>query len=123
MFNMIYKLVIAVGLMTCLAMPVGAANHIKTIGSGDNEAIDTRGLSPELTRGYEYIRKYCTACHSEQRIINSLNDWVSMSEPDYIATLKTMMAKKMRLTNGDLTRQSGQKIIDLFLFLYKQAHA
>lgn len=118
-FQVIGRLIGVSCLIFCLATHAMASEHIKTIGNGDTEEIDTKGFSAEQTKGYEYIKTYCVGCHSQQRIISSLNNWLTLSEAEYSSTLKEMIAKKMRLSNGDITRQASQKIFDFLFSLYR----
>lgn len=101
---------------------VGAAEQrsIKTIGHGSKEEIDTKGMSPRLVEGGKELKTHCTTCHSEQRIITTINEWLNTDDEHYEERLKTMMAKKIRLSNGSLHRNDSQKIFDLLLSFHKQ---
>jgi cbb3-type cytochrome oxidase cytochrome c subunit len=92
-----------------------AHSSIKTIGHEETVVLDTSEFSPQQLEGNKLLKKYCTTCHSQQRIISTISEWLTTDDEQYEELLKSMMTKKIRFSNGSLTKADSQKIYDLLL--------
>lgn len=75
-------------------------------------------LSIEYVNGNAVIIENCTGCHSIKRINSGLNDWFKLSESEYKDAVTSMVSKKIRMMNGELTRNEGKQLYKYLLSLY-----
>lgn len=66
------------------------------------------------------IKQHCTKCHSESRIMNALQSMHSSRDENYDKEVKSIISRKIRLTNGDISRQDGKKIIEYLVSLWNR---
>lgn len=76
--------------------------------------------SSEYVNNNAVIIGDCTGCHSIKRINNGLNNWFQLSESEYKAAVSSMITRKIRMLNGELTRNEGQQLYKFLLSLYDQ---
>jgi mono/diheme cytochrome c family protein len=88
------------------AMPAAAGEF--TVAA----SIEGAKLTRELVEGDELVKKHCTGCHTEGRIMAALQTMQRDQSENYEKQLKSIIARKIRLTNGDISRQDGKKIMD-----------
>lgn len=103
--------------ITSLAL---AQESKQVIVSDSNQKIssNTGKLSFEYVNNNAVIIENCTGCHSIKRINSGLNDWFKLSESEYKDAVSSMITKKIRMLNGELTRNEGQQIYKFLLSLY-----
>jgi hypothetical protein len=58
------------------------------------------------------IKQHCTKCHSESRIMSALQSMQNSQDGNYDKEIKNIISSKIRLTNGNISRQDGKKIIE-----------
>ena len=66
------------------------------------------------------IKQHCTKCHSESRIMNALQSMQNRQNENYDKEVKSIISRKIRLTNGDISRQDGKKIIEYLVAVRQQ---
>ena len=110
---MILVLLSALGAVT----PVSAGEASATAASLDGKKVE-KGLTPALEIGDELVKKHCTGCHSEVRIMTALQ--AMQREQGYDKELKSIILRKIRLTNGGISRQDGKKIIDYLVAIWQR---
>lgn len=77
-----------------------------------NPAKSFNGISPRDVEADLLVKQHCTKCHSESRIMNALQSMQTSQSGNYDKEVKSIISRKIRLTNGDISRQDGKKIID-----------
>ena len=82
------------------------------VGSGDKEEFDISAFSAKQLEANELVKKFCTGCHTESRIINGLRSFHKDYGIAYGDQVKVTVVKKIRLTGGNIPRQDGKKIIE-----------
>jgi len=65
------------------------------------------------------IKQHCTKCHSESRIMNALQSMHSGRDENYEKEVKSIISRKIRLTNGDISRQDGKRIIEYLIAIWQ----
>jgi len=78
------------------------------------------GVSQKDTEGNLLVRQHCTNCHSENRIMSALQ---AMHGGQYDKEVKNIISRKIRLTNGDIPRQDGKKIIEYLVSIWSRQKA
>lgn len=91
--------------------PNASANYLQKRSSAST-------LPPNYINNNVEIIKYCTGCHSINRINSGLKDWFMLSEPEYNDAVSSMITKKVRMLEGKLPRKDGQAIKTFLLNLY-----
>lgn len=76
-----------------------------------------------FAEGDELVKKHCTGCHSEGRIMASLQSMHSAQNDSYEQQVKNIVVRKIRLTNGSITRQEGRKILDYLVIVWNRQKA
>jgi hypothetical protein len=71
-----------------------------------------KGLPRELVEGDALVKKHCTGCHTEGRIMTALQAMNGEQTEVYEKQLKSIILRKIRMTNGGISRQDGKKIIE-----------
>jgi len=66
------------------------------------------------------IKQHCTKCHSESRIMSAMQSTLSSRDENYEKEIKSIISRKIRLTNGDISRQDGKKIIEYLVAVRQQ---
>lgn len=64
------------------------------------------------------IKKYCTTCHTESRILDSLQALHSEQRDIYEKNVRSIVVKKIRLTGGEISHRDGKKILEYLVSLY-----
>jgi len=70
--------------------------------------------------GDHLVRQHCIKCHSESRIMNALQAMHGSQDSGYDKEVKSIISKKIRLTNGDISRQDGRKIIEYLVSIWSR---
>jgi len=78
------------------------------------------GTSQRDTEANLLIKQHCTKCHSESRIMTAMQSTLSSRDENYEKEIKGIISRKIRLTNGDISRQDGKKIIEYLVAVRQQ---
>ncbi|MDD2732980.1 MAG: hypothetical protein PHF56_03490 [Desulfuromonadaceae bacterium] len=104
-------------LITSLAL-AQESKQITVSESNPKTSSNTSKLSFEYVNNNAVIIKNCTGCHSIKRINSGLNNWFTLSASEYKDAVSSMITKKTRMLNGELTRNEGQQLYKFLLSLY-----
>jgi len=103
------------------AVPVSAGETSATTASLDGTKVSgEKGLTQVLVDGDELVKKHCTGCHTEGRIMNALQAMRSEQAENFDKQMKSIILRKIRLTNGSISRQEGKKIIDYLCVIWQR---
>jgi hypothetical protein len=80
---------------------------------------DGAELARKLCEGDALVKKHCTTCHSEGRITVFLQENGSR-DTGYEKEMKNLILRKIRMTNGDISRQDGRKILDYLVVVWQR---
>jgi hypothetical protein len=64
------------------------------------------------------MKKYCTTCHTESRILDSLQALHRDQHDSYEKSVRSIVVKKIRLTGGEISHRDGKKILEYLVSLY-----
>jgi len=78
------------------------------------------GTSQKDVEANLLIKQHCTKCHSEGRIMSAMQSTLSSRDENYEKEIKGIISRKIRLTNGDISRQDGKKIIEYLVAVRQQ---
>jgi mono/diheme cytochrome c family protein len=81
---------------------------------------DSAELTRKLCEGDALVKKYCTSCHSEGRIMGALQEMRGSQNEGSEKELKNIIVRKIRMTNGDISRQDGRKILDYLVVVWQR---
>jgi mono/diheme cytochrome c family protein len=96
-----------------VAAPVSAEGTSASTASLDGlQVTGKKELTRELGEGDELVQKHCTGCHTEGRIMTALEAMRSDQPEKFESQLKSIISHKIRLTNGEISRQDGKKIMN-----------
>lgn len=84
---------------------------IRTIDCGTSECPKGQGLTQKV-EGDALVKKFCTTCHTEGRIMESLKALRREQQEDFAKSVKSIIVKKIRLTGGKISHQDGKKILE-----------
>jgi len=79
-----------------------------------------KGQTQVLASGDELVKKHCTGCHTEGRIMSALQAMHSEQAETFDKQMKSIILRKIRLTNGSISRQDGKKIIDYLCAIWQR---
>jgi len=103
------------------AAPVSAGETSATAVSQDGTKMPgEKGLTLVLVDGDELVKKHCTGCHTEGRIMTALQAMRSEQAENFDKQMKSIILRKIRLTNGSISRQEGKKIIDYLCTIWQR---
>ncbi len=85
---------------------------IRTIDCGTSGCPEGQGLTPKQVEGDALVKKFCTTCHTEGRIMESLKVLRREQQEDFAKSFKSIVVKKIRLTGGKISHQDGKKILE-----------
>ncbi|HZV82804.1 MAG TPA: hypothetical protein VFF53_11625 [Geobacteraceae bacterium] len=74
-------------------------------------------LSPKQLEADALVKKYCTTCHTESRIMDRLKLMRSERDENYEQNVKSIIVKKIRLTGGEISHRDGKKILEYLVTL------
>ncbi len=74
-------------------------------------------LSPRQLEADALVKKHCTTCHTESRIMDSLKLMRSERDENYEQNVKSIVVKKIRLTGGEISHRDGKKILEYLVTL------
>jgi mono/diheme cytochrome c family protein len=101
------------------AAPVSAGETSAATASLDGMKVE-KGLATALVDGNELVKKHCTGCHTEGRIMTALQAMRSEQAENFDKQMKSIILRKIRLTNGSISRQDGKKIIDYLVAIWQR---
>jgi hypothetical protein len=64
------------------------------------------------------MKKHCTTCHTESRILDSLQALHRGQHDSYEQSVRSIVVKKIRLTGGAISHRDGKKILEYLVSLY-----
>jgi|SRR6185369_12418687 len=103
------------------AVPVSAGETSATTASLDGTKVPgEKGLTQVLVDGDELVKKHCTGCHTEGRIMNAMQAMRGEQADNFEKQMKNIILRKIRLTNGNISRQEGKKIIDYLCAIWQR---
>jgi len=101
--------------------PAGAGETTATTASlGSTPAPGSRELLWKNGEGNDLVKKHCTGCHSEGRIMNKLQAMHGEQDENYEKEVKAIILRKIRMTNGDISRQDGKKIMEFLVAVWQR---
>jgi hypothetical protein len=80
---------------------------------------DVKEIPQKEVEGNLLVKQHCTKCHSESRIMNALQSMHSSRDKEYEKEVKNIISRKIRLTNGDISRQDGKRLIEYLLAVWQ----
>lgn len=93
---------------------------------GRSSALEARpspnisGLTQVEIEGDLLVKKHCTGCHSESRILNALQSMHSDQNQNYEKEVKNIISRKIRLSRGDISRQDGRTIMEYLVWVWQR---
>jgi mono/diheme cytochrome c family protein len=102
-----------------VAVPVSAGETSATTASLDGTKAE-KGLALVLADGDELVKKHCTGCHTEGRIMNAMQAMRGEQAENFEKQMKSIILRKIRLTNGNISRQDGKKIIEYLFTVWQR---
>jgi len=82
--------------------------------------LNNKGIPLQDVETDRLIKQHCTKCHSESRIINALQSMHGNRDENYEKEVKNIISRKIRLTNGDISRQDGKRIIEYLIAVWQK---
>lgn len=105
--------------LTLLAVASASASEsaIRTTECGKSECPEGEMVPKKFIEGDVLVKKYCTTCHTEGRVMESLKRLRKERDGDYAQSVRSIVVKKIRLTGGEISRQDGKKILEYLVTL------
>lgn len=113
-FYVVFFLVIALSFST-IALAVERNNN-KSDCLG-NSCIDANRFTKEQVEGNELVKKFCTSCHTENRVFSKLQELQKDNALNYEKNVRNIVIKKIRMASGEISRQDGRKILEYLVAL------
>jgi len=88
--------------------------------TGGTAATENKGPAWTMSEGDDLVKKHCTGCHSEGRIMTTLQSLHGSQDMNYEKEVKNIIIRKIRMTNGDISRQDGRKIMDYLVAVWQR---
>lgn len=109
-------LLMVFALMLMAVATASAGEMTATFGNGITR--EDKGLGRQTGEGDELVNKHCTSCHSAARIMTTLQAMHTAKDEHYEKEVKNIIARKIRMTNGEISRQDGRKIMDYLISVW-----
>lgn len=90
---------------------------VRTIDCGASECPDGQGVTQVPVKGDALVKKFCTKCHTEGRIMESLKVLRREQQEGFAKSVKSIVVKKIRLTGGEISHRDGKKILEYLVSL------
>ena len=103
-----------------LPLALTAAKVSAGVISDSAAPVEGKGLTREVSEGDELVKRHCTGCHTEGRIMTSLQAMHSDQDDSYEKQIKGIVLRKIRMTNGNISRQDGRKIMDYLVSIWRR---
>lgn len=108
-------------LLLVAVVPASAGEAAQSSSRPVSASLPETGQEPwAQAGGNELVQKHCTGCHSEGRIMSSLQVMHATQRESYEQQVKSIIMRKIRLTGGNITRQDGKKILDYLLAVWNR---
>lgn len=124
MMNQTTRYVAGLGLAGWLLLAVGPVNAAAgkgfgVIGSGNQQEIDPASLPADLQPGYLLLKKHCTGCHGQERIIFVLQNCRSkMTGEEYCEhSLKEKIGRMIRQPGTSLGKPDAKVLLEFLVAL------
>lgn len=102
-------------LFIVLSMPLAAISAVEQVDTrsdcGPMGCPNEKGLTRMQVEGDALVKKYCTTCHTEGRIMDKLKE-LRREQESFEKNLKSIVVKKIRLTGGEISHREGKKILE-----------
>jgi len=95
-----------------LAAVYGGEPAFGNVDCATKECPGGKSLSPKQLEADGLVKKYCTTCHTESRIMDKLKLMRSERDENYEQNVKSIIVKKIRLTGGEISHRDGKKILE-----------
>jgi hypothetical protein len=96
---------------------MAAEKPVRTIDCGTQGCPEGQSLSRVQAEGDALVKKYCTTCHTESRIMDRLSQMRKSRDIDFARDVKSIVVKKIRLTGGGISHGDGKKILEYLVTL------
>lgn len=95
-----------------IASAFASESAIRTIDCNKTDCPEGRGLTQVQVEGDALVKKFCTTCHTESRIMDSLKLMRREHAHGFEKNVKSIVVKKIRLTGGEISHRDGKKILE-----------
>jgi len=114
-------LLLGLVLLPAALVQAGPGETIATTASlGGSDVTGNKVVTLKNSEGDNLVKKHCTGCHSEDRIMTRLQSLHGEQDDYYEKEVKTIILRKIRMTNGDISRQEGRKIMDYLVTVWQR---
>lgn len=108
-------------LLCILLVPLAALSAIKPVSPGTDcgpkGCPNEKGVTLMQVEGDALVKKYCTTCHTESRIMDKLKHLQKGRNEGYEQSVKSIVVKMIRLTGGEISHRDGKKILEYLVTL------
>jgi cytochrome c553 len=87
-------------------------------GEGATLAFDPQSVPAKQKQGYAKMLEHCIKCHDQERIVKYLQNCPTNGQ-DGEKLLQSLIAKKVRMTGANLTREEGKSILEFLVAMYQ----
>jgi len=108
---------VAIGVLLSIACAFASEPANRIIECVTPTCPEGHGLTPMQIEGDALVKKYCTTCHTEGRVMESLRLMRRDQEDGYAQSVKSIVVKKIRLTGGKISHRDGKKIMEYLVTL------
>lgn len=105
--------------MIAMFLPAAFASEpvLRTMNCGGQECPGAKILSQKQIEGDALVKKFCTKCHTEGRIMDKLKVVHRVDGENFDQVVKSIIVKKIRLTGGEISHRDGKKILEYLVNL------
>jgi len=105
--------------LVCISIATAFASEMapRTIDCNKVKCPEGKMVSQEQIEGDALVKKFCTTCHTESRIMDSLKLMRKERDANYAKDVKSIVVKKIRLTGGRISHAEGKKILEYLVTL------
>jgi len=113
------KIFSLLAVLVCISIATAFAAEMapRTIDCGSKECPEAASPSRMQLEGDGLVKKYCTTCHTESRIMERLKLMRKERDVTYVKDVKSIVVKKIRLTGGRISHAEGKKILEYLVTL------
>lgn len=107
------KAVLLLILVIVMSLPAAFASEpaLRTTDCGGQDCPGVNVLSRQQIEGDALVKKFCTKCHTEGRIMDKLK-LMRRENDNFDQVVKSIVVKKIRLTGGEISHRDGKKILE-----------
>lgn len=104
--------------LAALAGAYAGEPAVKSPDCGLQDCHGGKSLSLQQREGDALVKKFCTTCHTEGRIMDKLQVLRRDEHDGFEKSVKSIVVKKIRLTGGEINHRDGKKILEYLVSLY-----